>query len=503
MVLRAERIAHRFAPDDPATACYVVLGLSALLCLLRLAALVAGDLPLYFDEAQYWFWAQTPALGYFSKPPLIAWAIAGTTALCGDGSTCVKLAAPLAYLIAPVFVFLTARNLFGPRLGCYAGIAFATLPGVAFSGFIISTDPLLLAFWCAALWAYERALSTGRLRYWLAGGAAIGLGLLAKYAMIFIVLGIAGSFACGPRPPRAWAGLAAMAALALALVSPNLLWNARQHFTSFSHTADNVALPGALSDLGGGAAVVDFLGGQAAIIGPIFAVALVLLLVRARPVLARPGHGFLAWFSFPVLGLLIVQAFLSRAHGNWAAVAFPSLTILLVAWAVGERRERGLRLTLAVHGCLFLVLAGAVAVGTGPFAGLGRALDPFRFIRGWDRLAEAVVQDSAAQAADLVIVDDRPAIAELAYLLRGRPLRLRRWSNDPLQPDDHYAMVWPATDGVGQDALVVSRDPAPAALLAAFASSRLVETVALRPYHDPKGTYYLFIGRGFLGDRRK
>lgn len=493
----------RLTLDDPRVAWATVLTLSAVLCLIRVAALVAGDLPLYFDEAQYWFWAQAPALGYFSKPPLIAWAIAGTTALCGDGSACVKLASPLAYLVAPLFVYLTARNLFGSRIGAFAGFAFATLPGVAFSGFIISTDPLLLACWCAALWAYERALATGRKRYWVAAGLAFGLGLLAKYAMIFMTLGILGSFAAAPRQRRSWSGLGLMAGLALAVVSPNLLWNAERHFTSFGHTADNVALPGSADNLGGFGAMLDFLGGQAAILGPVFTVALAMLFSRPRWLALRPGRAFLAWFAFPVLALLLIQAFLSRAHGNWAAVAFPSLTILLVAWAFDDGRLRGLKAALSLHGLIFLVLAGAVALGPAPFAALGRQGDPFRFVRGWDRLAEAVAGESAAQGTPVVIVDDRPAIAELAYLLRNQPLVLRRWSNDPAQPDDHYAMVLPVGDVVGRDALIVSRNPAPPDLLAAFAEHRPLGPVALRPYDDPKGIYYLFFGRGFLGDRRK
>src|SRR4051812_22989027 len=39
----------------------------------RLVWLVVQPADLYPDEAQYWFWAQHPAFGYYSKPPLIAW----------------------------------------------------------------------------------------------------------------------------------------------------------------------------------------------------------------------------------------------------------------------------------------------------------------------------------------------------------------------------------------------------------------------------------------------
>jgi hypothetical protein len=52
----------------------------------RLLWLGVQSAGLYPDEAQYWFWAQHPAFGYYSKPPLVAWLIALTTAAFGDGS---------------------------------------------------------------------------------------------------------------------------------------------------------------------------------------------------------------------------------------------------------------------------------------------------------------------------------------------------------------------------------------------------------------------------------
>ncbi len=67
---------------DPADrrACALALALIVFVTLAR-CALLAFDPPnLSFDEAQYWAWAQSIQLGYYSKPPMVAWAIAATTA---------------------------------------------------------------------------------------------------------------------------------------------------------------------------------------------------------------------------------------------------------------------------------------------------------------------------------------------------------------------------------------------------------------------------------------
>src|SRR5881392_138561 len=69
----------------------VVVGALTVARLVLIAVHPAG---LYPDEAQYWFWAQTPALGYYSKPPLIAWVIALTTGLFGESEFAIRLSAP-------------------------------------------------------------------------------------------------------------------------------------------------------------------------------------------------------------------------------------------------------------------------------------------------------------------------------------------------------------------------------------------------------------------------
>src|SRR3546814_16877022 len=68
-----------------------VLGLT----LLRIAGLAMTGLALHGDEAQYSSWAQKLDFGYFTKPPLIAWVIAATTAACGDRAARVRLSSPL------------------------------------------------------------------------------------------------------------------------------------------------------------------------------------------------------------------------------------------------------------------------------------------------------------------------------------------------------------------------------------------------------------------------
>ena len=69
------------------------------------------------------------------------------------------------------------------------------------------------------------------------------------------------------RDPRLWAGLA----LGVALILPNLAWNAAHGFATFAHTADNAKWGGSLLKPGKG---LEFLGAQFAVFGPILLTAL-------------------------------------------------------------------------------------------------------------------------------------------------------------------------------------------------------------------------------------
>ena len=104
----------------------------------RVVWLAVQPADLYPDEAQYWFWSLHPALGYYSKPPLVAWLIALTTGAFGDSEFAVRLSAPLLHAIAAGFVYAAAARLYDRRTGFWSALTYASLPGVSLSAFLIS-----------------------------------------------------------------------------------------------------------------------------------------------------------------------------------------------------------------------------------------------------------------------------------------------------------------------------------------------------------------------------
>src|SRR5258708_6888429 len=89
----------------------------------RLFWLAVQPADLYPDEAQYWFWALHPALGYYSKPPLVAWLIALTTGVFGDSEFAIRLSAPLLHAIAAGVVYAVAARRYDLRTRFLSAVA--------------------------------------------------------------------------------------------------------------------------------------------------------------------------------------------------------------------------------------------------------------------------------------------------------------------------------------------------------------------------------------------
>src|SRR5690606_41760817 len=100
---------------------------------------------------------------------------------------------------------------------------------------------------------------------------------------------------------------------------------------------------------------------------------------------SKPDQLMLA-FAVPVLLLVTVQALLSRAHANWAAVSYVSATVLVTATMLREGAWRWLKGSLALHAAILLGIGIATATA-GSFR-LPVGGDPFARTLGWRAIAD-------------------------------------------------------------------------------------------------------------------
>ncbi len=435
----------------------VLVGVLCALLAARIAALAVNRTDLFFDEAQYWFWSLEPAFGYYSKPPLIAWIIGASTAVCGASEFCIRLPSPILHTATALAVCVLGTRLYDLRTGVLAAIAFALLPGVSVSSALISTDVPLLLCWALALVAFAALFTTSAWWPALLLGLAFGLGLNAKYAMAWFLVCCGLYLAATParrgvlKDARLWVGLA----LGIVCILPNLAWNQANSFATFSHTADNAKWEGSLLNPG---KALEFFGSQFGVFGPLYFAGLLVIAGRARTVRLPEADRLLLAFCLPLVAIITVQAFVSRAHPNWAAPAYVAGVVLVVATLVRDVSWGWLKASYGLHAAilaLFVFATSMAGLYTVPLLG-----DPMARTLGWRAIADATRAElDRARAAGTpygtVLTDDRSITAELSYYLRDQSTPVLAWRSGS-RPHDHFELTRPFTAASRQPVLLVS-----------------------------------------------
>jgi uncharacterized membrane protein len=486
---RVQESAHRHALS-------MLLAVLTGLTLYRAWVIVDRQLPLFFDEAQYWIWSRSPDWGYYSKPPMVAWVIR-LFSVFGDSELAVRLGTLVLHPLTAVLIHALGCRMFGVRAGLAAAVVFISLPLVGFNSLFMTTDAPLFFFWGLAVLALWLALTKNRWRYWLLLGMAVGLGLLSKYSMAIFIPSTA-LVLCLPAYRRHWRNprLYAAGLLALLVFLPNLWWNAQMDFVSFRHTVEISRLG---QHLFHPAALAGFAGAQFACMGPIACI--LMLGALLMPSTWRDARsGFLAALTLPFLGLIALQAYLAKANANWAAPAYFAGVLLIVAQhSLHERRRRWLTLCIVVTNLGLLsafyhyqALADAAGVQ------LSRKSDPYARLRGWPEIGAAVGQMLARQRDATLAVLTRDEYALLTYYVRPHPDNVRIW-NPEGRRQNHFHLTADAAQGVGSSFFFATRTPMGEASAKSFERWTVLGSASVQLYPDEALVLYLYRGDGFRG----
>lgn len=487
------------SPDDIRAAVLLTAGLF----FVRLVALFQTPLELYPDEAQYWLWSRTLDVGYYSKPPMIAWAIWATTAIGGNDEAWVRLSAGVFQAGATLLVFLIGRRLYGGAAGLAAAALYGLMPGIQLSALVAATDAPLLFFLGLAGLAYvnlQEAEGRRRIGHAAGLGAALGLAFLSKYAAVYFVIGLAIHLAASPLARRAWTAPAAAAAIVAlaATLAPNLIWNASHGFATFQHTAANAAWSGV--QLFNIQEMAAFLGSQFGVFGPIPLAVLILgvALAARRRSLTREDL-LLLCFTLPPLLIVTAQAFISRANANWSGAGYLTGSVMVAAWLMRWRARGWLTAAMAIQGAvavffLAAVISPALADRVGLANGLKRA-------RGWEQTTELILDRAAAEPGlTAIAVNNRFLFYAMSYYGRDRLPYLPPLTSWLLMegPQNQAELVAPLTEANGERVLMVAYEGwRREEMEADFARAGGLEIGSVRLDSRRKRRVEMFVGEAF------
>jgi 4-amino-4-deoxy-L-arabinose transferase-like glycosyltransferase len=198
---------------------------------------VNGQYGFHRDELQTFNNARQLAWGYVEYPPITAVVGRIELELFGTSLRGFRFIPALTQGLVFLLTGLMARTLGAQREWQFVAATGAVIGGgPQFLGGFLSYTSLDYVVWVLVAYFVVRLLASSDPRWWLAIGAAIGVGFLTKYTIAFLVFGVIGGtlltaqrrhFRCS----WFWLGAAAGALIAF----PNLLWQIQHHFVTLQY----------------------------------------------------------------------------------------------------------------------------------------------------------------------------------------------------------------------------------------------------------------------------
>ena len=180
-------------------------------------------------------------------------------------------------------------------------------------------------------------------------------------------------------------------------------------------------------------------------------------------------------FSIPIVLLITLQAFLSRAHANWAAVAYVAASVLVTATMLRDNAKWAMRGSFALH----LTVLTAIAIGG---MAAGRIVwpmikDPYRRVLGWSEVMAATRKELNRGSYGALVATDRAVAAQALYYLRDMDIPIAAWRPGPI-PHDHFQLTRPFSEKTPGPILLVGRKKPAPDMLAAFTTAMQIGEVS-------------------------
>ena len=193
---------------------------------------VNGQYGFHRDELLTYSNSRHLAWGYVVYPPLTPFLARIELLVFGTSLRGFRFFVAVAQGLALLLTGLSARAMGAKREGQLLAAAAIAVSGFSlFNGGFMSYSSFDYLWWVVAAWCATCMLADDNPRWWLGVGGAIGLGLMTRYTIGVLILGILGGLLFTPtrrnfRSVWFWWG----AAVGLFICVPNFLWQAQHHF---------------------------------------------------------------------------------------------------------------------------------------------------------------------------------------------------------------------------------------------------------------------------------
>jgi 4-amino-4-deoxy-L-arabinose transferase-like glycosyltransferase len=215
-----------------------------LVILLFTAARLATALffELSVDEAHYLLYAKHLDLSYFDHPPLVGWVHALVYYTLGSSELLARIPAIIISAFTSILCYRFVLQNASPEEAAYATLALNSSFMFGALGIGLLPETVLLPILLLILFSVQHLEKNGNSCAYLQLGIVLGLAGLSKYTAILFVPAIVIYLLLQRRTgilrnPR----LTITLGVALAVISPVIIWNMRNDFISFKYQGEHVA----------------------------------------------------------------------------------------------------------------------------------------------------------------------------------------------------------------------------------------------------------------------
>ena len=213
----------------------IIVGMAAIN--LGIHLLTNGQYGFHRDELYFIDCSKHLDFGYADMPPLTPLLARLDIGIFGESLRGLRV---LPALLSSAMVFLTGlmtREL-GGRLYAQvlAALTIIVAPVYLIAGTQFQTIPVDQFFWVLTCYLLIRVINTSNQKLWLLIGVVLGLGLLAKYSVLFLAFAIFFSLIISHDRfmfTRIWIWLGAL--IALLVFMPNIIWQIQNGFPVLEH----------------------------------------------------------------------------------------------------------------------------------------------------------------------------------------------------------------------------------------------------------------------------
>ncbi len=285
-----------------------------------LRLLLADKFGLGVDESHYLLYSRHLAWGYFDHPPMVAF-LAALTTIFGNSVFVVRLGPIICSAVSLVLLRYLALALYrDERVGFWATVLLQLMPYQHLLLVGLLPDATLNIFWCGTLLAVWQAVKSDKWPMWILTGLLFGGALLSKYHAALLALCLLGYFITSTEN-RIWLKkIQPYAAVMIGLIVfvPNILWNARHGWISYSYQLGQ----GSGEGLDPGK-FLTAIGGQLGAWSPIiFGLLIAVFIVIIRQPKISEADRFAVWTSVPLFVFFCLMGLTSKILPHWTSVGW-------------------------------------------------------------------------------------------------------------------------------------------------------------------------------------